>query len=233
MKLYGYFRSSAAYRVRIALNLKGLAVEHVFVHLAKGEQVAPDFLAVNPQKVVPVLEDGGLRVIQSLAILEYLDETHPEPPLLPRGAADRARVRGLAQIVACEIHPLNNRRVLNYLTGPMGLAEEAKLAWYRHWIAEGMGALEALLAGSPDTGTFCHGDTPGLADACLVPQVFNARRLECPLDAYPTVLRIDTACRALPAFAEAAPDRQPDAEQEEGDGPGALSSLGCLLRDAD
>jgi len=212
MKLYGYFRSSAAYRVRIALNLKGLAVEHVFVHLAKGEQVAPDFLAVNPQKVVPVLEDGGLRVIQSLAILEYLDETHPEPPLLPRGAADRARVRGLAQIVACEIHPLNNRRVLNYLTGPMGLAEEAKLAWYRHWIAEGMGALEALLAGSPDTGAFCHGDTPGLADACLVPQVFNARRLGCPLDGYPTVQRIDAACRALPAFAEAAPDRQPDAE---------------------
>jgi len=212
MKLYGYFRSSAAYRVRIALNLKGLAVEHVFVHLARGEQVAPDFLAVNPQKVVPVLEDGGSRVIQSLAILEYLDETRPEPPLLPRGAAGRARVRGLAQIVACEMHPLNNRRVLNYLTGPMGLAEDAKLAWYRHWIAEGMGALEALLAGSPDTGAFCHGDTPGLADACLVPQVFNARRLGCPLDGYPTVLRIDAACRALPAFAEAAPDRQPDAE---------------------
>lgn len=212
MRLYGYFRSSAAYRVRIALNLKGLDAEHVFVHLARGEQFAPAFQAVNPQKVVPVLEDGDTRAIQSLAILEYLDETRPEPPLLPRDAAGRARVRALAQIVACEMHPLNNLRVLNYLTGPMGLAEEAKLAWYRHWIAEGMGALEALMADSPDTGDFCHGDVPGLADVCLVPQVFNARRFECPLDGYPTVLRIDEACRAMPAFADAAPGNQPDAE---------------------
>jgi len=212
MKLYGYFRSSAAFRVRIALNLKGLDAEHVFVHLAKGEQFTPAFLAVNPQKVVPVLEDGGLRLFQSLAILEYLDEAYPEPPLLPRDVAGRARVRALAQIVACEMHPLNNLRVLNYLTGPMGLGEDAKLVWYRHWIAEGMGALEALLADNPDTGRFCHGDAPGLADLCLVPQAFNARRFECPLEGYPTILRIDEACRALPAFADAAPDNQPDAE---------------------
>lgn len=212
MKLYGYFRSSAAYRVRIALNLKGLNAEHAFVHLAKGEQFTPEFRTVNPQKVIPVLEDGDHRLIQSLAILEYLDETHPQPPLLPRDAAGRARVRALAQIVACEMHPLNNLRVLNYLTGPMGIGEEAKLVWYKYWIAEGMGALEALLADSSDTGVFCHGDRPGLADVCLVPQVFNARRFDCPTEAYPTILRIDEVCRALPAFAEAVPGNQPDAE---------------------
>lgn len=212
MKLYGYFRSSAAFRVRIALNLKGLEAEHVFVHLAKGEQLAPAFRAVNPQKVVPVLEDGDVRLVQSLSILEYLDETHPEPPFLPPDAAGRARVRALAQIIACEMQPLNNTRVLNHLTGPMGLGEAEKLVWCKHWIAEGMGALEALLADSPDTGRFCHGHSPGLADICLVPQVFNAHRLHCPMEAYPTVLRIDEACRALPVFAEAAPGKQPDAE---------------------
>jgi maleylacetoacetate isomerase len=212
MRLIGYFRSSAAYRVRIALNLKGLEVEHGFVHLAKGEQNESAFAALNPQKLVPVLEDGRGRLFQSLAILEYLEETHPEPPLLPVEPAARARVRALAQIVACEIHPLNNLRVLGYLTGELEITEEAKQTWYRHWVAEGLGALEAILAASPDTGRFCHGDRPGLADVCLVPQLFNARRFDCPLTAYPTLLRIDAECESLPAFRDAAPDAQPDAQ---------------------
>jgi maleylacetoacetate isomerase len=212
MRLIGYYRSSAAYRVRIALNLKGLTAEHGSVHLAKGEQKEPAFAALNPQKLVPVLEDGRDRLFQSLAILEYLEETHPEPPLLPTEPAARARVRALAQIVACEIHPLNNLRVLGYLTGELEISEEAKLAWYRHWIAEGLGALEAILAASPDTGRFCHGDMPGLADVCLVPQLFNARRFDCPFFAYPTLLRIDAACESLSVFRDAAPDMQPDAE---------------------
>jgi maleylacetoacetate isomerase len=212
MRLIGYFRSSAAYRVRIALNLKGLEVEHGFVHLAKGEQNESAFAALNPQKLVPVLEDGRGRLFQSLAILEYLEETHPEPPLLPVEPAARARVRALAQIVACEIHPLNNLRVLGYLTGELEITEEAKLAWYRHWIAEGLGALEAVLAASADTGRFCHGDRPGLADVSVVPQLFNARRFDCPLTAYPTLLSIDAECDSLPAFRDAAPDVQPDAQ---------------------
>jgi maleylacetoacetate isomerase len=212
MKLFGYFRSSAAYRVRIALNLKGLEVEHDFVQLAKGEQNEPAFAARNPQKLVPVLEDGPNQLIQSLAILEYLEETHPEPPLLPNEPAARARVRALAQIVACEIHPLNNLRVLGYLTCELGVAEEAKLAWYRHWIAEGLEALEAVLAASPDTGRFCHGDRPSLADICLVPQLFNARRFDCQLSAFPTLLRIDSECESLAAFSQAAPEAQPDAQ---------------------
>jgi maleylacetoacetate isomerase len=212
MRLIGYYRSSAAYRVRIALNLKGLTAEHSSVHLAQGEQKKPAFAALNPQKLVPVLEDGRDRLFQSLAILEYLEETHPEPPLLPIGPAARARVRALAQIVACEIHPLNNLRVLGYLTGELDISEEAKLAWYRHWIAEGLGALEAILTAGPDTGRFCHGDAPGLADVCLVPQLFNARRFDCPLTAYPNLLRIDAECDSLPAFRDAAPDLQPDAE---------------------
>jgi maleylacetoacetate isomerase len=159
-----------------------------------------------------VLEDGPNQLIQSLAIVEYLEETHPEPPLLPIEPAARARVRALAQIVACEIHPLNNLRVLGYLTGELGIAEEAKLAWYRHWIAEGLEALEAVLAASPDTGRFCHGDRPGLADICLVPQLFNARRFGCQLSAFPTLLRIDLECGLLSAFSHAAPDAQPDAQ---------------------
>lgn len=212
MKLFGYFRSSAAYRVRIALNLKGIAAEQSFVHLGKGEHKLPDFGGVNPQRLVPVLQDGENLLIQSLAILEYLEETHPVPPLLPADPAGRARVRGLAQIVACEIHPLNNLRVLNYLTGELAVSEEEKLAWYRHWMAEGLEALEALLAGSPETGRFCHGDSPGMADACLVPQLFNARRFDCPLSQYPTLLSIDAACDELPAFRDASPGLQPDAE---------------------
>ena len=187
-------------------------MEQVSIRLAKGEQMEPAFAALNPQKLVPVLDDGGNRLIQSLAILEYLEEIRPEPPLLPADPAGRARVRALALIVACEIHPLNNLRVLNYLTGELEITGEAKLAWYRHWIAEGLGAFEAMLAGSPGTGRFCHGDSPGLADLCLIPQLFNARRFDCPLAAYPTLLRIDAECESLAAFREAAPGAQTDAE---------------------
>ncbi len=212
MKLHDYFRSSAAYRVRIALNLKGLAYEHVPVNLLKGEEGAAGYKVLNPQGLVPALEtDDGAVLTQSLAICEWLDETHPEPPLLPRDALGRARARALALAVACEIHPLNNLRVLKYLVRELGASDEQKLGWYRHWIAEGFAALEAMLAASPATGRFCHGDAPTLADVCLVPQVFNARRFDCELSAFPTVVRIAAACDALEAFAAAAPARQPDA----------------------
>jgi maleylacetoacetate isomerase len=160
---------------------------------------------------VPTLEDGERRLIQSLAILEFLEETHPEPPLLPASPAERARVRGLAQLVACDVHPLNNLRVLTYLTSELGVSEEEKLRWYRHWIGEGLGALEALLVGSPETGTFCHGERPTLADVCLVPQVYNARRFRCDLSAWPTIQRIEAACLAIAAFDRARPENQPDA----------------------
>ncbi|MDI5889824.1 maleylacetoacetate isomerase [Halomonas rhizosphaerae] len=210
--LYGYFRSSAAYRVRIALNLKGLAYDQVPVNLVKGEQRTEANVARHPQGLVPTLEtDDGVQLIQSLAICEFLDEVHPEPPLLPADAEGRARVRALAQLVACEIHPLNNLRVLKYLVGELGVGEEAKLAWYRHWIAEGFDALEGMLSREAGTGDFCHGDTPTLADLCLVPQVFNAERFACDLSAYPTIQRITANCRALPAFRQAAPEAQPDA----------------------
>ncbi|MCE8023899.1 maleylacetoacetate isomerase [Billgrantia aerodenitrificans] len=211
-KLYGYFRSSAAYRVRIALNLKGLDYAQVPVNLVKGEQRDEANLARNPQGLVPILEtDEGVQLSQSLAICEYLEERHPEPALLPADPEGRARVRSLAQLVACEIHPLNNLKVLKYLVHELKLDEAAKLAWYRHWIAEGFTALEARLAGEPATGEFCHGDSPTLADLCLVPQVFNAERFECDLSAYPTIRRIAERCRALDAFAKAAPGAQPDA----------------------
>lgn len=212
MKLYGFFRSSAAYRVRIALNLKGLEWEHVGVHLRRNEQSAPQYRELNPQGLVPTLVDGEHAITQSLAICEYLEERYPQPPLLPPEPVDRARVRALALAVACEIHPLNNLRVLNYLTGTLGLDEEAKLAWYRHWVAVGLEALETALAADPRTGRYCHGETPTLADVCLVPQVANAVRFECDLDPYPTVRRIDEACLTLPAFERAQPARQPDAE---------------------
>ncbi|MGP5712359.1 maleylacetoacetate isomerase [Vreelandella alkaliphila] len=210
--LYGYFRSSAAYRVRIALNLKGLDYDQVPVNLVKGEQRGSDHLARNPQGMVPslVLDDSSV-VNQSLAICEYLDDVHPEPALLPVNALARARVRALAQSVACEIHPLNNLRVLKYLVGELGVDEAAKLAWYRHWITEGFAALEATLVTDSNSGDFCHGDTPTLADICLIPQVYNAERFECDLSAYPTIQRIAANCRALPAFAKAAPEAQPDA----------------------
>lgn len=214
MKLHGYFRSSASYRVRIALNLKGLAYEQASVHLTRGggEQFSAAFRRLNAQTLVPVLEDGELVLAQSLAIIEYLDETHPQPALLPATPAARARVRSLALIVACEIHPLNNLKVLNYLTGPMAASDAAKRTWYHHWIAEGLQALEARLAAERETGGFCHGDTPGLADCCLVPQLANARRFKCDVTPYPTLLAVEKNCLALEAFQRAAPDKQPDAE---------------------
>ncbi|SFM43302.1 maleylacetoacetate isomerase [Rugamonas rubra] len=214
MKLYTYFRSSAAYRVRIALNLKGLDYEAVPVHLLRngGEQLAEAYRAVNPSALLPALDDDGALLSQSLAIIEYLDETRPLAPLLPADALGRARVRALAQTVACDIHPLANLRVLKYLKGPLGLSEEVKLQWVVHWVGEGMAMLEAHLARDPHTGRFCHGDTPGLADCCLVPQVFNAQRFDIDMAAYPTVMRIHANCAALPAFVQAHPAQQPDAE---------------------
>ena len=215
MKLYTYWRSSAAMRVRIALNIKGLACDQVPVHLTRGggEHHGPAHAARNPQHLVPVLElDDGRMLTQSLAIIEYLEEIHPHPPLLPADAPGRARVRAIAQAVACEIHPLQNTRVLRHLTGSLGLDEDAKWTWYRHWVEAGLGTVERLLADSPDTGRFCHGDTPTMADCYLVPQLYNARRFACDLSGLDTMLRIDAACQAEPAFAAAAPKRQPDAE---------------------
>lgn len=212
MKLYTYFRSTAAYRVRIALNLKGLPYEAVPVHLLRSEENDPAYRALSPLGTVPaLLTDQGDALTQSLAIIEYLEETHPQPPLLPADALGRARVRALALTIACDIHPLNNLRVLKYLTGTLGASEEEKMTWYRHWLADGMMAVERLLADHPATGDFCHGDAPTLADCCLVPQVFNARRFDCPLDAMPTIRRIAEACEQLPAFVAAAPHNQPDA----------------------
>ena len=212
MKLYGFFRSSAAFRVRIALNLKGLAYEGAFIHLRRDDQAQPAYRGVNPQGLVPTLEDGDERLIQSLAIIEYLDETHPEPPLLPSRPAERARVRALADIVACDIHPINNLRVLRYLSRRFGRDETAIGAWYNHWIAEGFAALESLLAADPRTGAFCHGEQPGLADIALVPQVVNSERYRLDLAPYPTIARIFARCMQLDAFAAAHPDRQPDRE---------------------
>jgi len=212
MKLYGFFRSSAAFRVRIALNLKGLVYENAFIHLRKREQEKPDFLAVNPQGLVPALEIDGHTLIQSLPIVEYLDERYPDPPLLPRDPADRARVRALASIVACDIHPVDNLRVLRYLTRPLGHDEAAVAAWFNHWIEAGFRALEPLLAGDARTGAFCHGDSPGLADITLVPQVFNSYRYSLDLAPFPTIRRIYETCMKLDAFAAADPGSQPDRE---------------------
>ena len=213
MKLYDYFRSSAAYRVRIALNLKGLTPERASIHLRRGAQRGDDYLAVNPQGLVPTLvTDEGEVLTQSLAIIEWLDETHPQPPLLPMSAGGRARVRALALAIACDIHPLNNLRVLNYLTGTLGVTDAQKNGWYRYWCDVGLEALETQLARESAAGTFCHGDTPTIADICLVPQLANARRVDLDLGPYPTLLRIEAACNALPAFADAAPAKQPDAE---------------------
>jgi maleylpyruvate isomerase len=212
MKLYTYFRSSAAWRVRIALGLKGIAWTPEFVHLLKegGQQFRPEYRAKNPTALVPTLEtDDGALLTQSLAIIEWLEETHPEPPLLPRDPLRRARVRAFALTIACDIHPLNNLRVLRYLKRVMGQDDAARDEWYRHWIAEGLSALEAMIKDEP--GPFCFGDAPTLADICLVPQMGNARRLNCPLEAYPSLRRAEAVAAALPAFADAAPDRQPDA----------------------
>lgn len=212
MRLYTYFRSSAAFRVRIALNLKGLQYEAKFVHLPKGEHRAAGYAALNPQALLPTLEDGAARLNQSLAIIEYLEETHPEPRLLPQDPAARARVRALSLLVACEIHPLNNLRVLQHLRKQLGRDEAQVNAWYRHWVADGLEKLEAELAGDARTRKYSHGDSPSMADCCLVPQVFNAKRFDCELAPYPAVMRVFEACMKLPAFDAAQPAKQPDAE---------------------
>jgi maleylacetoacetate isomerase len=211
MKLYNYFRSSASYRVRIALALKGLDCEYAPVHLSRNEQFNESYAAVSASRLVPTLVDGDNVLTQSLAIVEYLDETHPEPPLLPRDAAGRARVRALAYDIACEIHPLNNLRVLRYLVRDLKLSEDDKNRWYRHWVETGLETVERQLADAR-TGRFCHGDAPTLADLCLVPQIFNARRFDCRLDHVPTVMRVFEACMALPAFDGTQPSKCPDAE---------------------
>jgi maleylpyruvate isomerase len=211
MKLYNYFRSSAAYRVRIAVNLKRLKPENVFIHLLKGEQRTPDYLKLNPSGLIPMLEDGGEVITQSLAIIEYLNETYAMPPLLPATPKDRARVRSIAMAIACDIHPLDNLRVLKYLTGVLKTSEQDKIEWYAHWVHEGLMALETRLASDPRTGRFCHGNAPTIADICLIPQLANARRASMDLALYPTLLRIEEVCNELPAFADAAPAKQPDA----------------------
>ena len=201
--------------MRIALNLKGMPYTAVPVHLVKdgGQHRSAAYRARNPQALVPAFElEDGTVLTQSLAIMEYLDEVQPESALLPADAIGRARVRALAQAIACDLHPVNNLRVLQYLSQQLGISAEQKDAWYRHWVATGLQGLEALLADHPSTGRFCHGDTPTLADCCLVPQLYNARRFQCPLDAYPTIQRIAAACETLPAFQQAAPEVQPDAD---------------------
>lgn len=210
--LHDYFRSSAAWRLRIGFRLKGLPYRSVPHHLRKGEQSAPAYVARNPQGLVPMVEADGLTLTQSLAILEWLEEEHPEPPLLPPDAAGRARVRSLALIVAADIHPIQNLRVLRYLTRNLGHTQEEVFAFAAHWVREGLTALESRLEREAETGRFCHGDQPGLADVCLVPQLGNARRFNVELEPFPTILRIEAACLEIPAFAEAAPERQPDAE---------------------
>lgn len=213
MKLIGYFRSSAAFRVRIALELKGIKVEHSFRHLRKGEQRAPDYVAINPQKLVPVLMlDSGEILTQSMAILEYLEETHPEPPLLPKDPIGRARVRSLALIPTADIHPIQNLRVMAYLREKYEQSEEGTLEWSRHWIDTGFEAYEASVAKDPRTGAFSHGDQPTMADLCLVPQVFNAARFKVDMARYPTIQRIFDTCMRHPAFVAAQPSKQPDAE---------------------
>jgi maleylacetoacetate isomerase len=212
VRLYTYFRSSAAFRVRIALNLKGLAYEPEFVHLPRGEHQLPEYGAINPQALVPALFDAGSLLTQSLAIIEYLEERHPVPPLLPKDLIGRARVRSLSLLVACEIHPLNNMRTLQYLVGELGHSEEDRVKWYQHWIHDGLAKLEADLAHGAAASRYCHGDAPTMADCCLVPQIFNAQRFKCDLSHVPTALRVFEECMRLDAFQRAQPSRQPDAE---------------------
>ena len=208
MKLYTYFRSSAAFRVRIALNLKGLVYDPLFVHLAKGEHRKSDYASVDPQALLPTLIDDGQALSQSLAIIEYLDEKYPEPRLVPGELLGRARVRSLSLLIACEIHPLNNLRVLQHLKRALGQTQDQIDTWYRHWIADGLQKLEAELT----PGKFCHGDAPGMADCCLVPQIFNAKRYNSELSPYPITMRVFEACMQLEAFDRAQPSKQPDAE---------------------
>ncbi|MDE2339096.1 MAG: maleylacetoacetate isomerase [Gammaproteobacteria bacterium] len=210
MQLFTFFRSSAAYRVRIALNFKGIAYESVPVDLRPGEHRRPEYLARNPQGLVPALADGGAVIGQSLAILEYLEETHPEPPLLPREPLARAQVRAMALAIACDLHPLNNLRVLNYLRGPLGQDEQSVNAWYRHWIGVVFAGLEVQARASSDARTLFAGHVT-LADVCLVPQLFNARRFQCDLAPFPTLTAVGAHLESLPAFAQAAPAAQPDA----------------------
>jgi maleylpyruvate isomerase len=214
MKLYNYFRSSASFRVRIALNYKGLPYEYAVVHLTKGggQQFAPEFRVINPDALIPVLDDEGQRLTQSLAIIEYLEETHPEPPLLPTAPLERAYVRAIALGIACEIHPLNNLRVLRYLVRDLKVTDEQKDAWYRHWVEEGLAAIEARLVAEKRCGRYALGDQVTLADVVIVPQIFNAKRFDCRLEHVPTVMRIFDHCMELPAFVDAQPARQPDAE---------------------
>lgn len=214
MKLYSFFRSSASYRVRIALNFKGLSYEQVPIHLRKGggEQLSAAYKAINPQALVPALEDGGKILTQSLAIMEYLEEKYPQPPLLPNDPADRAAVRAMALIIACEVHPIQNLRVLQYVKREYNQTDDQVNLWAQHWINLGLSALEQLITTQPKRGRFCYGDAPTFADICLVPQLGNARRYGCDLSRYPAIAEIEKHCLALPAFADAAPEKQPDAE---------------------
>ena len=213
LQLYSYWRSSAAYRVRIGLNLKGLHYDIIPVHLVRegGQQHSPQFREINPQQLIPVLQHGHRQLKQSLAILEYLDEIWPQPALLPSTARERQRVRALALLVACDIHPLNNLRVLQYFEQEWNVPQPERDEWVRHWIADGLAAAEAMLADHPSTGTYCEGNVPGLADCCLIPQIYNARRFGVDMAPYPTLQRVEAACLALPAFDAARPERQPDA----------------------
>ena len=209
--LYSYWRSSAAYRVRIALNLKQLEYEQAAVDLPGNAQHSADFSALNPQELIPVLRDGLRIVRQSMAIMEYLDETFPQRPLLPATSRDRARVRSIAQAIACDIHPLNNLRVMQYFEREWQIPQEKRDAWMRHWMEVGFEAVEAMIADNPASGEFCEGEDPGFADCCLVPQLYNARRFGVDVSKYPNLVRIDAACAALPAFEAARPENQPDA----------------------
>jgi maleylacetoacetate isomerase len=210
MKLYNAARSSASTRVRIALNLKGLPFEYVPIDLRRGDQSGDDYKRLNPQELVPMLDHDGVQLTQSLAIIEYLDEKYPSPPLLPHEQADRARVRAFALAIACDIHPLNNLRVLRYLLRPLGVSEDAKNAWYRHWVETGLAQLEQQLVAAGTHGQFVFGDDPTLADIALVPQIFNAQRFECRLDHVPTLMRTFDTCMRQRAFIDAAPEKQPD-----------------------
>ena len=214
MRLYTYFRSSAAFRVRIALNLKGLDYDAIPVHLLRdgGEQLQEKYRAINPSGLVPAFQDDYITLTQSMAILEYLDDAHPQTPIMPKEAVERARVRELAQIIACDIHPVNNLRVLRYLTHDLGLSEEQKTGWYRHWLVSGFEMLEKHLARDPSAGPLCHGHTPTIADCCLVPQVYNAQRHGIDIAVYPNIARINAQCVEIPAFIAAHPSNQPDAE---------------------